>query len=137
MAVGQRTDFRLEFGGEVPNRERLHLDCEPISLDLRQHQDVGEDGEQVASRIVDLAHLRRPVEIVRFAQILNDHLAVTDDLIQRGTNLVAHRSEKRILHSARLQSLVAGQPDLLGPLHGFERYGDMASCGSNEVLVRR
>jgi hypothetical protein len=64
---------------------------------LRQVEHVVDQGEQVLSRPADLGEIGAELRLLPLGGILLEHLTVSDDGVERGSELVAHVGEERAL----------------------------------------
>ena len=99
-----------DFVDQPCNVELFHKERHLARLDLREVEDVVDEGELVPGRAVDLLEVRYHGGGPNFRGFLFHHLAVADDGVERGAQLVAHvRQELRL----RAVGNIGGFPVLL------------------------
>ena len=120
-ARGDEVERRLDAFAQV---ERLRLDVHPAGLDLREIEDVVDDGEQ---RVAGLADRRDVVVLLVVERRVEQEPAHADHRVHRRADLVAHRREERALRlvgglglRARLPRFVE-QPRVLDGDGGLQR----------------
>jgi hypothetical protein len=96
----------LDHVGDV---EGLEVDVHAAGLDLGEVEDVGDEAEQVLAGELDLAQLVGGALEAALVGLLEQHLGVADDGVERGAQLVAHVGEEAAL----------GERGLLGDLLGL------------------
>ena len=94
VLVDQRRDGRLHVAEQLGHIEGFEEQLHPVGLDLRQVEDVVDEREEMAAGAGDLLQFRdEPVPLL-VGRLLDQHLAVADDRVQRCTQLMAHRREE-------------------------------------------
>jgi hypothetical protein len=107
-------DHVLDELGEIERLpENLHL----AGLDLGEVEDVGDEREQVLAGAVDALEIGDLLLATLGLGVLEQHLAVADDRVERRAQLVAHAGEELGLGEARALGAVLGPLGVvLGPL---------------------
>ena len=96
--VGHRVDDRIEFEVDL-------LQLELAGFDLRHVEDVVQDLQQVARRLVRLVDI---VALARRQAVFERQVGHADDRVHRGAQLVRHVGEKAGLGAVRRLGDVAG-----------------------------
>ncbi len=90
-ARADEVERRLDALAQI---ERLRLDVHAPGLDLREVEDVVDDGEQ---RVAGIADRRRVVALLVVERRVEQKAAHADHRVHRRADLVAHRREERAL----------------------------------------
>ena len=104
----ERPDRRHHVLDEGRDRERLEVQLHLARLDLRQVQDVVDQGEQVLARPENPLVRLDLVLLAERPRVLEEHLGDADDGVHRRPQLVAHVGEE-------LRLVLAGDLELRGP----------------------
>ena len=112
----QRLDCRADVGEHGGDVELLDEDVHLAGLDLRQVEDVVDQAEQVLAGAADLVEVGLEHVLPQLRGLLEQHLAVADDRVQRRPELVAHVGEEGRLRLARPHGLVARGGEFGGAL---------------------
>ena len=100
----------------VPEIEGSDRQFDSPGFDLREVEHVVDDREQVLAGRVDLVQLIEGLEIVGILAFLDEHLAVTEDCVQRSAQFVAHVRQERTLGAVGLLGQVFGVAQALASL---------------------
>ena len=103
---GDRADdfVELEVGG---------FDVELAGLDLREVEDVVDDGQQRRAGVVDLADV---VALLGVERRLEREVREADDGVHRRADFVAHVRQEHGLHLRGFLGLLLGREDFLSPV---------------------
>src|SRR2546425_4818055 len=113
MAAGAFSDHRDAVLERRPQREDASLELHATRFDLRQIQDVVDEGQQMAARPEDVAQVVLLLGVDLAEHPLEQDLRETDDGVERGPELVAHVREELALVPARDLELAALLLDLV------------------------
>src|SRR5262249_9112855 len=105
----------VDGGGQIEGRQ---LELHPAGLDLREIQDVVDQGEPVFGGDGYLLQIGHQPPAVQVSGLLLQQLAVADDRVERGPQLVRHVGQELALVLARHLDLAAFFGDL--PVAGLE-----------------
>ena len=89
------------------------MQLHPAGLDLGEIQDVVDQREQVPAGGVDLLQVPAELGVPQVLRLLLQHLAVADDRVERGPELVTHAGQKLALGAVGGLRLLA-RPEQLG-----------------------
>ena len=90
-------DKREAGGAEGGHRRRLWVQQQLTSLDLRQIEDVGDQGEQVAAGLLDALDTMLLLRGKRVVWVVEQELGATEDRGERRAQLVAHYGQELVL----------------------------------------
>ena len=109
VAVGcrERLDHQLDLVGQRPQPDRLDEQLHLPGLNLGKIQHVVDQGEQVLARPLDLRQVRDHRLVAGVFRVLAQDLAVTDDRVERRTELVAHVRHELALDFVGLLGVLA------------------------------
>jgi len=90
VLLHQRLDDRHHVGDHVRDAELLEIELHLAGLDLGQVQDVVDQPQQVLAGAVDLLEVGDEFFLAEVLGLLLEHLAVADDRVERGPQLMGH-----------------------------------------------
>ena len=128
-ARGDQVQRRLDAFAQV---ERLRLDVHAAGLDLREIEDVVDDGQQ---RVAGFADRRDVVALLGVERGVEQQSAHADDGVHRRADLVAHRREERALGLVGRLGRGARFLRFLEQARVLQRHADIGRDGGEQALV--
>ena len=108
LTFDERADDAVEISDEHGHVEGFEVNLHLAGFDLGDVEDVVDEFEQVAARVVDAAQVFDPLLVTFGLDVGDEHLAEADDGGERRAQLVAHEGEEVALGLVRLLGDVAG-----------------------------
>src|SRR4029450_13104339 len=115
VARDERRERARYVADDLRDVERLEVQRHPARFDLRQVEDVADQGEQIFPRVADLFQVGQIAIVPMVLRIFREHLTVADDRVERRAQLVADVGEEAALRTVRLfGGLFGGEQLFLG-----------------------
>nr|VUD34924.1 Uncharacterised protein [Raoultella sp. NCTC 9187] len=129
LAHHQRQIVRRDVVHHLARRELARLDFQLLGLNFREIQNIADDLQQQAGRVVH----RRDQTVDALRQLFGlQQIEVADNSVQRRSQLVAHRRKE---HRFRLAGLLCGLRHLLQRLFHFDASADVNQHADSHVFV--
>ena len=146
---GALAQHRHRAGREQLRIGAFEFEDDLARLDLRQVEDVVDEGQQVLAAAVDVFHVLLLLGAQRPGEAVFHDLGETDDRVERRAQLVAHVGEELALHAvgplqlgvlaldvfAAAAQLLGEQAHLFEVVEVVERHGELGRQALDELAV--